>query len=427
MAQMNRSNNRIVWMEDGQKLSTCPSSFSDIAKSQKWVSGNPDDPRLDFCGFVRYLENNFFVLPKTTFRETKSDFERISDARVVFQSISLFAQQYSKGIYGEKLTPFEEDDLSQILLMRNLIDDWSRFGIYRQNTFKDQIGNKGKVLWEKTVAGIVPYIHRNTPIYLQTILRSQQQTLDQIISAIHMWAVAKADHTVGWLYANNNKYTLFNSLSDVSEDLPIEPFRAISILNQRLNQTFDSRNINLLKMLIKMVQGHHHPLGELQVLGTRAFWRIWQHMCFMKIADNSTHTMLIERMPKPVYRFTDNSTSEPISKQLPDILNQLNSGTIEIYDAKYYDIKFTKPSWADIVKQIFYAETIRAAEVGSNTRSVFLFPETSIKNRPTEIVVEDIRRSALGMEPIECEYVNMINLCREYITLNKVRSLSVTS
>jgi hypothetical protein len=411
---------QVTWVEDGMLLSAISPSIALSAQNRGWIDIGGKEPRLKFCGYACIDGNAFFSLPKTTFGRTHSTVERIAYARTVFRAIAKFAQE-TKSSSSEGAQEEEADaaSMTRIRMYQSLLEDWTRFGIYKHIQYLDRVSSRGRVIWPKTIAKIAPYIvdGANTPIYLQTISRLRQNELDNLISEIHSWAVAKADRAIGWLYASNARIILFDELAGVPDILPTDPIYAVSVLRRRLNRTFDYRTIWLLKTLIRVIEDENEWSGGEQVFGLRSFWPIWEHMCRVRYTTLDAHSALLEEMPRPVYHFANGTKLEPPSRQKPDILVQASTGLLWIRDAKYYDITVTTPSWQDVVKQIFYAETIRQAGVAKSTISVFLFPKPKVQSMPHEIKVHDAHGTHLsGIETIRCEYLDLIEVCQKYLS-----------
>lgn len=410
---------QVIWVEDGVLLSSISPRIASVAENRGWIDTGAKEHRLKFCGYACIDGNAFFSLPKTIFGRECSTDKRIAYARTVFHAISKFAKETkSSSTEGAQEDEADAVSMTRIRMYQTLLEDWTRFGVYKHTQYLDRISSRGRVIWPKTIAKIAPYLidGSNPPIYLQTISRLRQNELDNLISEIHSWAVARADRSIGWLYASNARTILFDELAGAPDTIPADPIYAISALRRRLNRTFDYRTIWLLKMLIRIIEHENEWVGEGQVFGLRSFWRIWEHMCRVRYTTLTAHSALIKKMPRPVYHFTNSTKLEPFSRQIPDILVEESTGVLWIRDAKYYDITVTTPSWQDVVKQIFYAETIRQASIAKSTISVFLFPEPNDQSKPHEIKVHDALGVPLnGIETIRCEYLDLIEVCQRYL------------
>lgn len=410
---------QVIWVEDGMLLASLPPSIASTAINRGWIDSGAKELRLKFCGYACIGDDAFFSLPKTTYARECTPVERLAYARTVFHAVAKFAQATkSQSMAGEQADEIDQASMTRILLYQELLADWTRHGVYRHTQYQDRISARGRTLWPKTIAKVTPYIDaNNAPIYLQTISRLRQQNLDNLISEVHAWAVAKADRAIGWLYTSSERTILFDELTVTPDLLPVDALYAVATLRRRLNQTFDYRTIWLLKTLIRVIEFENEFAGVTQVFGIRSFWRVWEHMCRVLYTSHAAHSELIKKMPRPVYHFAVGSGREPFSRQIPDVLVQTSSDVMWIRDAKYYDITFTTPSWGDVVKQIFYAETIRQAGIAQETNSIFIFPTPITQTRPHEIKVHDAQGVHLSsIETIRCEYLDLIEVCQSYLS-----------
>lgn len=411
----------IIFIEDGMQLSLLPDKLISIAKTMGWVSSRSTTERFQFCGYVQIGKEAFFSLPKTTLKRAENTNKKLIYARIIFHTIAKFAHesQSNKNLSGDQMDESDQTAMTRVLLYEKILRDWIRHGVYRETQYQDRINGHGRILWPKTISKVLPYIDKNNiPIYLQTISRLRHNNLDALISAIHISAVAKADKAIGWLYSKNEQTLLFNELSNTPDILSEVTEYEVNMLQKRLSQTFNHRDIWLLKALIRLVKYEHEFSGRVQVFGVHSFWSIWEHMCRALFSNNPTESAkLIERMPRPFYLNSDGTLCGSHSRQRPDIIKpQTSSNELLIIDAKYYDIDITTPSWGDIVKQIYYAETIRLAGISQSTSSEFILPTPFSQVMPEEIRVCDEHGTHLhSIETIKCRYHDLIEICERYL------------
>ena len=63
----------------------------------------------------------------------------------------------------------------------------------------------------------------------------------------------------------------------------------------------------------------------------------------------------------------------------PDIIIYDENHKIAIVDAKYYDFNKSKPGWADLVKQFFYAK-LYLRDYSENIENFFIVPDVGATN-----------------------------------------------
>ncbi len=414
----------LSWVEDGMSFTELPKKFADEAYANGWIENSDNKKTLRFCGYAEVHGDHFFSLPKTTLAHADSVEKKVASARLIFRSIAKYSSQKknSQSTVGEQIDVSDIASLSRILLFQEILDDWVRHGVYRWTQQQDKVGNRGKVIWSKTIAKVTPLIDKsNSPIYFQTVSRLKQQSQDVMISKLHVWAVAKADRQIGWLYATGNKSILFEDLTDTSTSIPVEADYAISVLKKRLNQTFDYRSIWLLKTLIRVIEFNREFEGKDQVFGIKSFWSVWEQMCRLKFTTQVAHSTILAMMPRPIHYYQSGETGGTQSRQLPDILEKISPTEMHIKDAKYYDISKNTPSLSDIVKQIFYADSIRKAGLANVTKSVFLLPLPVTATRPVSIKFHDAQGNVLpNTDAIECQYLSVIEVCKGYLHTSHV-------
>nr|WP_323778391.1 LlaJI family restriction endonuclease [Amylibacter sp.] len=128
-----------------------------------------------------------------------------------------------------------------------------------------------------------------------------------------------------------------------------------------------------LLTLLGVEAGLNGPNG-LRLYGTTAFYMVWEDAC--RHYFNTSETTEIHQLAQPQWKLynQENSSwhSEPGGEQRPDIA--MRHGLFRaILDAKYYfPFPRSRPGWADIVKQIYYQESL-AVEDG-DVINCFLFP-----------------------------------------------------
>jgi hypothetical protein len=419
----------ITYHLDGSNTGSLPSDIEDQLVGiggVAWDSSNSTSRSVNFCGFISSKESFRVFLPKTT-DLTLGEMVLLSHAKIVFQSILRYSQTSSSLMSGDDpLSRSERDSINQIQLLLNLLQDWRTNGIYSNVKPVVRYVNSGRIDWKRTFTSVLPLISsKGIPLYPHFAVTDIRQQSTTFIGQIHRWAVARADAALGWLLNTEGPTRLFPELSNDGVRLPCSQQMAIGLLKRELRTQYNDRNIWLLKSLIRLMEGSDR-IGTDGTYGVIDFWRVWEGACKDVIPYQSE--TIRKLLPQPVYITEEAKVLRNKARQIPDIM-VVRDGTVNVIDAKYYDVGNSLPGWGDIVKQLFYSKSIQLIRVGDKIRNVFLFPApNSYTDKPSKIILRSnasVTDSELETEfpPIVCAYLDIYTVLESYVRSKTVELL----
>lgn len=288
--------------------------------------------------------------------------------------------------------------ISEISIADYIIADYVTYGLY-QNFYSELIldGN-GDSDWQATVESIDPIMSNGYPIYTSTYNYEVFLDRNNKITEIHKWAV---DYSIG-KYAKFLDYNLDVIYGEYESYEDIASYNEILYLIQtELNNTFESRNINLLKALNNLLEKSFGSTNgdSISLYGTSKFDTIWEYILQTVFKDEYYDDNFKDKYNRDIFKplWKDiNGNPWQANPIKPDIVRQVDNNLF-ILDAKYYDIELNynkdgklqlsgQPDSYDIIKQTYYKTKLEEAFSKSSDNSIqeyincFVFP----KRNPNE-------------------------------------------
>lgn len=259
--------------------------------------------------------------------------------------------------------------INEISIADFIISDFLSYGIY-QNFYSELVldGN-GDTNWISTVESIDPLISNGYPIYTSTY--NSEVLLDKTnkITELHKWAIDYSigkygeflDYNLGIVY---NEYESYEDIGSYNE--------LLYLIQSELNNTFESRKIDLLKALNNLLNKSFGSTNgnSISLYGTSKFDTIWEYILQILFKDEYYNPIFKDKYNrdifKPIWKDIKSNTwkANPIK---PDIVRQVHK-TLFILDAKYYNINLDyvndklivsdQPDSYDIIKQTYYKTTL---------------------------------------------------------------------
>lgn len=233
-----------------------------------------------------------------------------------------------------------------------LIKDYFERGYYKEQETFYKVAKKGKINWSRTIKTQKPEMQDNEAFYLNFIVKKNTINEDELITLVHKYCVYESFDKFGWL---------FTSFVPVKPKTGLTVKMMISVVNNKLQNTFKDHNKQLFKNMLAVLKQLDDGSQTDFKYGTYRFEYVWEKM-IDKVFGISEK---VEYFPKTTWNFPENK-----------IYNNafLNPDTIMLYDGKVYvlDAKYYKYGWSgtpghlpestSINKQITYGEYIAKAE-----------------------------------------------------------------
>lgn len=233
-----------------------------------------------------------------------------------------------------------------------LIKDFYERGYYKERETYYRTAKRGKISWGRTIKSKKPVIQGDEAYYLDFIVKKNTINENELITLVHKYCVYESFDRFGWL---------FTSFVPVKPKIGLNIKMMISVVNNKLQNTFNDRNKQLFLNMLAVL----HALGDESKsdfkYGTHRFEYVWE-----KLIDRTFGiSEKAEYFPKTTWNLErgkqyDNASLEPDSIML-------YNGAIYVLDAKYY--KYGRsgapghlPESTSINKQITYGEYIAEAD-----------------------------------------------------------------
>lgn len=229
-----------------------------------------------------------------------------------------------------------------------IIRDYYVRGYYKDYEIQHNVAKKGKTSWSKTIKTVKPYFQDDMAYYLSFITKKNTMKDNELITLIHEYCVYDSFGKIGWLITSN---------MPAKPRIKLNSKLFISVIAERLTQTFNDRNKLLFKNMLAVVK----QLGDKDSLknyryGTYRFEYVWERMIDKAFGIENKADYFPKTTWSTFKRIQDNASLEP------DTI-MLHQGKIYVIDAKYYKYGYSGimadlPKSTSINKQITYGEYI---------------------------------------------------------------------
>jgi len=329
-----------------------------------------DKLAFKFTGVFIYRNQFIIVFPKG-YQIPKED-------RILKQHIRTLINVLTRYSQENRLEPLEEELLNgfggQYENVKDifwLIDDFVEHGLIDIQQSSYILNGGSNISWARTIKSVTPIISNQRPVYLDLVTKKNNVDYNNLITKIHYYVINNCLNLYGWLF----DYEL-NSISD-TEDLPCDKDLALHLLDIEIQKTFADREITLLNTLKRFIVGNNEgSQSSIFTYATPYFHWVWEKICYSLFMGQLKKDPLL-KLPKPYWEVND---KRAYTEQIPDILFE-SEHTLYILDAKYYSINyapFKLPGWGDLVKQFFYAYTLREKiHKDKDIKNIFIFPGQS--------------------------------------------------
>lgn len=244
----------------------------------------------------------------------------------------------------------------------HIIENYLKYGDYKENRGKTIYNGSGKIDWKKTIAVIEPIYSNGNIIYnnYYTLANGNQETIITRIQSFCLYASIKV---IGWLYGIKN-------ISEIQK-INMSNEEMLYYLNKELYNTNEDNKKNILKDMINFISGTSiSDIIENQEIsiGRYHYDKVWEN-----ILREQMYRMFdkVTCFPDTYYK-EENGTIYKNSNLIPDIVVKIGN-KIVIVDAKYYKIGFL-PQTSDICKQMFYGQYIKSKNKKKEIINIFLLP-----------------------------------------------------
>lgn len=238
---------------------------------------------------------------------------------------------------------------------------WYReHGLYRHEV-KTLVEGGGRPDWRRTFARSPVLISESRALYNRPIGRRRAHN-PSLIGSLQLHFLGKLSERFGYPPPPDLETNLLWSLPLTVDPASAEGSAQLAARVQAERRTvFRGDRLVLLDVLLALLNLPSRSDGPdgVRLFGTTAFYGVWEDACRHYFSSGQFAELTALAQPQWQLRTGDgNWRSEPGGEQRPDIA--LRAGNVRaILDAKYYvPFPWSKPGWADIVKQLYYQDCL---------------------------------------------------------------------
>lgn len=318
--------------------------------------------QFSFVGMISTSNSILIVLPKYLIHFNLTDFDNISEAKLILQVL----RKYSKKAKREEdlnylVLDSENSYFNMIAISDYLISDYLEYGIYFEEVDEFDLNGQGEINWGLTIEKESAYFSNNQLLYLNYATNNSEYDDNTYISQVHQLILNECISFIKrleFLELFNNPNILFNVNTDSLGDVNFK----IKKLKDILSKSYSQRDIRLIKILILFLEKNEVETipNKETLFGIKHFEHVWENITSLVIGNN--YDNLKKNIPNPIWEKKNPRPRYQIQTKtlIPDILKVINNDLF-IFDAKYYKPIFKDeklepghPGVGDVSKQYLY-------------------------------------------------------------------------
>ncbi len=309
------------------------------------------------------------------FQLSKEEKEIRRDILLLINVLARYTEQKEYEFYsGVKMNEYTNLPIHAYLYV---IKDFFDRGIYRERETHYENSSRGKIDWRRTIKYQKPIIQDDDLFYLNYVVKKNNISENELITIVHQFCVHESFVHFGWL---------FSAYVPPKPKTRLTKKMMISVVNNKLQDTFNDRNKQLFKNLLSILEFDDNETNTEFRYGTYHFEYVWEKLLDSVYGISGKE----EYFPKTTWHLIDDTEFDN-SVLEPDTVMLLGD-KVYVLDAKYYKYGETAapahlPESASINKQITYGEYIAKAKKfsvnGKNpiVYNAFIMPFNASKNK----------------------------------------------
>jgi hypothetical protein len=331
--------------------------------------------RLDCVGVFIFKRHLVFAAPKYWDPTDKSYSNIVDILRTYFSRGNRQALNEHANIIEFK----DESTFREFDALMTLLSWYKEHGIYTREQRGHSISN-GRVNWFKTLSSTSPLFSSGSAVYPYPISASRTNITNEIsFLQLLVLKILLIKYEIALPHSIEIDFNYLKS------HLPDDPFSEegksyyLSRLERERLDVFRTDRLVLLDLLIECLRGFNQLSGYSrgQFYGTNAFYAVWEDACRYFLVNDLIQNDI--KIAQPKWHLWDGiqfNKEFDGGQQRPDII-KLDDGNVIILDAKYYyPFPNAFPGWQDIVKQLYYLQSI-TSHLDAQRINAFLFPDPS--------------------------------------------------
>lgn len=271
----------------------------------------------------------------------------------------------------------DEGVFREIDALATLLGAFAERGLHRRAVAVSSPAGSGAVDWALTLARRDPLIVGGVPFYPDP-WRRERRSAENEVSRLQAAATAWLARRYGLPIPSG----LTDAVAGVDLDARMSPERArfdLALIGRERSVTYMAADLRVLDALEAVVTGHRRMAGVAgpRLHGTVAFALVWEDAVRDLFGDDAADASL-GHADWFDWEGDAWSKARPAADRRLDLLVR-REGEAVVVDAKYYHpFPGSRPGWADVVKQLYYAESLVRSD-GEAVRNAFMLPRTGAR------------------------------------------------
>lgn len=266
----------------------------------------------------------------------------------------------------------DETVFREVDALATLLGSFAERGLHRRAAAVSTLRGSGAIDWAGTLQRCEPLVSNGSPIYAQPY-RWERRAASTEVTALQAAATA-------WLarrYDTRWPPGLADAVAGIDVDARMLPERApfdLALLARERAVTYLAADLRVLDALEGIVSRRRRMdgVGGARLHGTASFALVWEDAVRDLFGDDAAEASLGQAN---WYAYGQGAWSpvQPAPDRRLDLLIRHGDDTL-LMDAKYhYPFPASRPGWSDIIKQVYYAETLQRGPE-ERVHNAFLLP-----------------------------------------------------
>lgn len=326
----------------------------------------------------------------------------------LFKAWEIYQKRNSTELGGD----FSKDDvLYDLNNSLDIIKDFVEHGLYIEQEDAEKFTQTGKMNFKKTINSCNPLYTQQGPIYLKYISDTKKQNDQNFIRLIQTTIINEISQDFGWMIGFNFKLPVDRKIQLNSQTQ--------QILNQKLNQSFNTRKINLIKLLIKYINNKSKGIKEGKKLFVGMANLFWEDLIDYVVGNTSKKDL--KKYFYVNHAYVNGGKTNILHPLMPDSVYKDDKNII-IIDSKYY-INNNLPDNNDLNKQFIYLlKAYQKFNKYDNFGNCFILPTDKTSYTSNEIAKFDLEVENENLS-IKLIYANVNEMINYYINGEKNHGL----
>ena len=330
----------------------------------------------DFVGFVSSRQDVYFSAPKVNMDAPDGRASGNLLRNVLEHFMTRIPNTNSLEVDQARRLEFKDESLvREIEIYLSLANFYMINGLYIPEARTENRTYDGRINWSKTLARTLPLHCDEGSLYTDPINHSYTRKPDEV-SQIFASVLAHLDSKYGGLFIEPLAQRMKADVLIISEAaLLANRTRWSALLMRAMQGTARTDHLSMFLALRQFFEDHPNGNGSQgpRLLGTFSFHSVWEDA--LKFVFDDQFEDMRHQLAQPIWHFLDarGTTKLTGGKQRPDVLLETKD-KILVIDAKYYyPLPTERCGWTDLVKQLFYSESI-VGKAKEQVRNVLVFP-----------------------------------------------------